>query len=178
MTAKARAATGKRTCGSCQNSFIGRSSALFCSPACKQRAHRSRKGHNGNASRVTVTVPAAPADTDHCAEAIALLAELDVELAENSAGRGLLEPLAWSAAEQAIRESIAYTVDRQVDLWARYRACDDDKTRVKLSGELRLLETSLARLLKAVPTDLPTQPTHRSRKASRAANARWRRAPD
>ena len=178
MTAETSAGAGKRVCASCGGAFIGRASARFCSPACKQRAHRSRKGRNGNAAPVTVTARLASADTGHSAEAVALLAELDVELAENSAAHGLIEPLEWSAAERAIRESIACTVDRQVDLWARYHASDDDKTRLKLSGELRLLETSLARLLKAVPTDLQAQPTHRSRKASRAANARWRRASD
>jgi hypothetical protein len=109
---------------------------------------------------------------------VALLDELDVELADNSAERGELEPLVWSAAEQAVREAIACTVDRKVDLWARYHASDDDKMRVKLSGELRLLETSLARLLKSVSTDLPATPSLRSEKASRAANKRWRDAAD
>jgi hypothetical protein len=86
--------------------------------------------------------------------------------------------LVWSAAEQAVRESIAWTVDRLVDLRARYLASEDDKTRVKISGELRLLETSLARLLKAVPTDLPAPVSIRSRKAQQAANKRWKHAAD
>jgi hypothetical protein len=55
-------------------------------------------------------------------------------------------------------------------------ASDDDKVRVKMSAELRLLETSLARLLKSVSTDLPAEPSLRSQKAARAANARWRNA--
>jgi hypothetical protein len=84
----------------------------------------------------------------------------------------------WSAAERAVREAIACTVDRKVDLWGRYHASDDDKIRVKLSGELRLLETSLARLLKSVSTDLPSAPSLRSEKASRAANKRWQGAAD
>jgi hypothetical protein len=109
---------------------------------------------------------------------LGLLASLDAELAENSAELGLFEPLVWSAAEQAVRESIACTVDRQVDLWPRYYASDDDKTRVKISGELRLLETNLARLLKCVPTELPPKPSIRSRKAARAANKRWRHAAE
>jgi hypothetical protein len=111
--------------------------------------------------------------TGHCGEAQALLAELDAELAENSAERGLLDPLVWSAAERAARESIARTVDRQQDLWARYHASDDDKTRVQISGELRLLEASLSRLLKAVPTDLPAPVSIRTQKARRAADSRW-----
>lgn len=105
---------------------------------------------------------------------MALLDELDAELADTTAEQGLLEPLEWSAAENAAREAIACTVDRKVDLWARYHASDDDKMRVKISGELRLLETSLARLLKSVSTDLPPSPSIRSEKASRAANKRWR----
>jgi hypothetical protein len=120
----------------------------------------------------------APGGHGHCAEALALLAELDAELAENSAQRGQLDPLEWSAAEQANRESIAWTVDRLVDLRARYLACEDDKTRVKISGELRLLEASLSRLLKSVPTDLPAPVSIRSRKARAAANQRWRNAAD
>jgi hypothetical protein len=111
---------------------------------------------------------------------LALLAELDAELAEKSAALELVgdDRLYWSAAEEAVRELIACTVDRKLDLWRRYHATDDDKTRVKLSAEQRLLETSLARLLKSVNTDLPieTRPSVRSQKASRAANARWHRA--
>lgn len=111
----------------------------------------------------------------HCAEALALLAELDVELADSSAAHGLLEPLVWSAAEQTARESIAWTVDRMVDLRARYLASEDDKVRVKLSAELRLLETSLARLLRSVPTDLLAP---KSARPAHAANVRWGRAQD
>ena len=69
-------------------------------------------------------------------------------------------------------------MDRKVDLWARYHTSDDDRMRVKLSGELRLLETSLARLLKSVSTDLPAAPSLRSEKASRAANRRWQNAAE
>lgn len=109
---------------------------------------------------------------------MALLAALDAELAENSASHGMLDdtPLVWSAAESAVRESIAWTVDRLVDLRIAYRTSQDDKIRVKLSAEVRLLETNLARLLKSVPTDLPATPSIRSQKASRAAQKRWRNA--
>jgi len=179
VTAKARAAAAKRTCSTCGESFIGRAGAKFCGPACKQRAHRFRRAIR-NAPRVTVTVAAADAASAHTAPALALLAELDAELAEKSAALELVgdDRLYWSAAEEAVRELIACTVDRKLDLWRRYHATDDDKTRVKLSAEQRLLETSLARLLKSVNTDLPieTRPSVRSQKASRAANARWHRA--
>jgi len=92
---KARAGTGKRTCSACGNAFIGRASASYCSPACKQRAHRSRKGANRNAPRVTVLAPGGR--RGHSAEAVALLAELDLELSENSADLGLISG-SWSPA--------------------------------------------------------------------------------
>jgi hypothetical protein len=163
----------KKKCASCGEGFIGRSNAAYCSPTCRQRAHRGRGTPKRDVKRDVSRLPAA-----HTVEATALLDELDAELADSSAERGLLEPLVWSAAEQAVREAIACTVDRKVDLWNRYRASDDDKIRVKLSGELRLLETSLARLLKSVSTDLPAAPSLRSEKASRAANKRWQGAAD
>jgi hypothetical protein len=163
----------KKKCASCGDGFIGRSNAAYCSPTCRQRAHRGRGARKRYAKRDGSRLPAA-----HCVEAVALLDELDAELADNSAEQGLLEPLVWSAAEQAVREAIACTVDRKVDLWARYHASDDDGMRVKLSGELRLLETSLARLLKSVSTDLPASPSIRSEKASRAAHRRWQGAAD
>ena len=163
----------KKQCASCGEGFIGRSNAAYCSPTCRQRAHRGQGAQKRDTKRDVSRLPAA-----HCAEAVALLDELDAELADNSAERGELEPLVWSAAEQAVREAIACTVDRKVDLWARYHTSDDDRMRVKLSGELRLLETSLARLLKPVSTDLPAAPSLRSEKASRAANRRWQNAAE
>jgi hypothetical protein len=175
VTRKALAESGKRTCASCGNGFIGGARASYCSPACKQRAHRSRKGGKGNAGRVTVTVATPVAAAAHSAEAVALLAELDAELAENSAAHGLLEPLVFSAAERTMLESIARNVDRTVDLWARYRASDDDQTRAKLSAELRLLETGLKSLLGAVKTDLPAP---KSARAVHTAETRWRRGSD
>ncbi|SDC26025.1 hypothetical protein SAMN04488581_0404 [Mycolicibacterium neoaurum] len=81
-------------------------------------------------------------------------------------------PLQWSTAEVEVRRLIAETIDRKVDLASRW-ADADDKTALKLSGELRLLEASIARLLKQVKTDMPVSPTQKSQKAARAANARW-----
>jgi hypothetical protein len=175
VTRKASAASGKRTCASCGNGFIGGARASYCSPACKQRAHRSRMGEKGNAGRVTVTLPTSAGAAAHSPEAVALLAELDAELAENSAAHGMLEPLEFSAAERAMLESIARNVDRTVDLWNRYRASSDDQTRAKLSAELRLLETGLKSLLAAVKTDIPAP---KSARAVHAAETRWRRGAD
>jgi hypothetical protein len=175
VTRRASAASGKRTCASCGNGYIGGARASYCSPACKQRAHRSRKGAKGNARGVTVAAATPGAAGAHSPEAVALLAELDAELAENSAAHGLLEPLVFSAAERALLVSIARNVDRTVDLWARYHASDDDSARAKLSAELRLLETSLKGLLGAVKTDLPAP---KSARAVHAAETRWRRGSD
>lgn len=164
---------GKRTCFTCGDGFIGTARALYCSPACKQRAHRSRKASDASPS-VTVTLQTGAA---HCAEAIALLAALEEELAASSEERGG-DPLEWSAAERTVLELVADSVDRRIDLWVQYReARDDTKLRIKLSTELRLLEANIARLLKQIKTDLPPEQSRRSQKASQAASARWNRAP-
>ncbi|WP_235852812.1 hypothetical protein [Mycobacterium interjectum] len=107
---------------------------------------------------------------------MALLAALDAELAENSEDRGLAgdDALSWSAAERAILDLVADAVDRKVDLYARYLASDENKVRVKVSTEIRLLEASIARLLKQVKTDLVEAPSRVSQKASAAAHVRWR----
>jgi hypothetical protein len=166
-------AGGKRTCVTCGDSLIGRAGALYCSPAHRKRAQRARSADKRDAAPVTVTAPVG----GHCPEALALLQALDEELAENSADLGLTEaaPLGWSAAESAVRELIADAVDRRVHLQRRLRECGDDKVWVKIAAEIRLIEQSIARLLKQVSTELPPVPSMRSQKASRAANARWRR---
>jgi hypothetical protein len=157
----------------CKNKFIGRASAQYCSPACKQRAHRGRQAATGNSSapRVTVTIPA-DQGPGHTAEALALLASLTAEMAENSEELG--EELEFPAAEQVALEMAMCAIDRKADLYARYHASDDDKLRVKLSAEIRLLEASVDRLLKRVNTDLPVAPSRVSQKASEAVNVRWR----
>jgi hypothetical protein len=71
---------------------------------------------------------------------------------------------------------ISSNFDRISDLRADYEACTETKLRVKLSTELRLLETAVARLLKQVKTDLPARESGKTLKARRAANARWDRA--
>jgi hypothetical protein len=172
LTATVEAKAGKQTCSSCGGAFIGRAGASYCSPACKQRAHRSRKGANRNASGVTVT--AAPAGA-RAAEAVALLDALDQDLAAAGAERG--ESLMWSAQDEAIRELIASAVDREV--WLRAATCsstDDLKLRMKLSAELRLTEAHRARLIRQIKTDLPAPESFRTRKARSAARARWDRS--
>ena len=85
-------------------------------------------------------------------EALNVLRELDSELAAVSerAGRSLV----WTAGDRAVLELIADTIDRKVDLSVLYDATPDITPRVKLSAEIRLLEGSLARLVKMVHTDV------------------------
>jgi hypothetical protein len=102
---------------------------------------------------------------------------LDTELLVASQRRG--ENLVWTASERAILAAISSTIDRKAWLARAYSRCGDDvKLRVKLSAELRLLETSLGRLLKQVTPDMPAAPSLRTQKAQRAARARWNRGHD
>lgn len=170
-------AVERRKCVACGDGFLGTPRAQYCSTACRQKAHRHRAGRkrdaDRNATRVTVTAPAAGGV--RTAEAQAVLAALDAELEDNAEQLGLGEPLEWSAAEKTLLELIADTIDRRVDLLARYQAAEEDRMRLKLATELRLLETSLARLLKQIRTDLPAAPSRTSQKAAQAAYARWGR---
>jgi uncharacterized protein YqeY len=107
------------------------------------------------------------------AEARKVLRELNAELTSTSVRTG--QQLLWSADEAQILELIASTIDRKCDLTGDYEQADTPALRVKLSGELRLLENSLARLLKQVQTEVPAPMSSVSRKAQKAANTRWDR---
>jgi hypothetical protein len=109
------------------------------------------------------------------AEARKVLAALDAELA--AASERLGQNLVWTASESAVLGDIAFTTDRMVWLRRAWSRAGDAKLRIKLSAEIRLLETSRARLLKAVTPDLPAAPSMRTVRARRAARARWDRSP-
>ena len=110
-------------------------------------------------------------------EALNVLRDLDSELAAVSERTG--RSLVWTSADKALLSLIADTVDRKVDLTVLYDATPDITPRVKLSAEIRLLEGSLARLLRQIKADVPEvhhqqEPSYvRSARASRAAKARW-----
>ncbi|VEG39406.1 Uncharacterised protein [Mycolicibacterium flavescens] len=72
---------------------------------------------------------------------------------------------------------IGECIDRKVHLRGRYENCDptDHKNLCRLSTEIRLLDSTVSRLLKNVATDLPQPMSPRSAKAQRAALARWAR---
>lgn len=108
------------------------------------------------------------------AEARKVRRELDKELESASKRSG--RKLEWSAAERAVLDLISACLDRISDLKAAYQSAveaGEVKVMVKLSTELRLSEQAAARLLKQIRTDLPAAPTATSRRAQRAANARW-----
>jgi hypothetical protein len=110
------------------------------------------------------------------AEARKLLQHFDSELAAASARRG--DTLVFTPAERAVLDLIGAQIDRKVDLKRLYGGADDAKTLVRLSAELRLLESSVARLLRQVNVDMPAPSSLRTQKAQRAAHARWNRGRD
>lgn len=110
----------------------------------------------------------------HSADASRVRRELDKELAESAAVSG--RELVWSAAETQVLELISAAIDRKVDLSRDYAAATEPNVRVKLSGEIRLTEGHVARLLKQVKTDVPEPVSRVSQKAQMAARTRWDKA--
>jgi hypothetical protein len=107
------------------------------------------------------------------AEARKVVRQFEDELAVASNRRG--ETLVFTPAEQAVLGMIGAQIDRKQDLKRAYAKADDAKSMVKLSAELRLLESSIARLMKQVQVDMPAPASLRTQKAQRAARARWDR---
>jgi len=106
------------------------------------------------------------------AEARKVLAALNTELEKSSMSRG--ETLDFTASEEAILALIGATIDRKAVLTREWGRCPDNvMLRVKLSAEIRLLEGSLARLLKQIKTDVPEAESKTTVKARRVARARW-----
>ncbi|OBI90979.1 hypothetical protein A9X00_18255 [Mycobacterium sp. 1245805.9] len=70
---------------------------------------------------------------------------------------------------------ICAAVDRRVEMSAAYEACESTAAKLKVATELRLLESSIARMYKQVSTELPAPMSLTSLKAQRAVNARWDR---
>lgn len=109
-------------------------------------------------------------------EARRVLRELNKELEAASEQRG--QQLVWSAHESALLRQISSILDRKAELAELYEKAQAVKTKLKLSQEMRRLETSVARLLKEIKTDVPPRPSMRTVRARRAVNARWRRDGD
>jgi hypothetical protein len=106
-------------------------------------------------------------------EARKVLRDLDKEL--GSASERVGQNLVWSAQEQAILGLIGDEIERKEALLEAWRESTDPKVQCKLSAEARLLEQSIARLLKQIRTDVPAPDSQRTVRARRAANARWDR---
>ncbi|MGV0607372.1 hypothetical protein [Mycolicibacterium sp. XJ1904] len=99
--------------------------------------------------------------------------ELDKELADAGLRSG--QNLVWSAQEEAILGLILDEIDRKAVILNAWEEATDPKVVCKLSAEARLLEQSIARLLKSVKTDLPARESNKTMRARRAANTRWDR---
>ena|ERR1700694_556496 len=108
------------------------------------------------------------------ADARQLQRELEKELASASQRHG--QNVCLTASERAVLGLILDEIDRKSGLFEAYEVCQDPKVRVKLSAELRLIEASIARLLKSVSTEPAAPKSIRSVKAQRAARARWDRS--
>ena len=106
-------------------------------------------------------------------EAKKIRRDLDKEL--ESAGQQHGHTLVWSAQERAIIDLICGQIDRKVEIFELYETATDTKVKVKLSGEMRLLEQSVARLLRQVKTDVPASDSRQTVAARRAVRARWDR---
>lgn len=107
-------------------------------------------------------------------QAAKLAADLDNELAAAGMARGV--ELVWSPQERATIDLACRQLDRIVELQAAYDAADDEpKLRIKLSTEMRLLETSLGRLLRQIKTEVAGPESATTIKARRAVNTRWDR---
>ena len=103
----------------------------------------------------------------HCAEARRLVAALEAELAEHG--------LVWSAAEATVVAQICDALDRKHDLQRLYDGAEDVAALVRLSAEIRLLESAVGRLLRQVSTDDPSRESPTTKRARKAADARWGR---
>lgn len=108
------------------------------------------------------------------AEARRVVRELEKEL--ESASERANQKLLFSATERATLDLICANLDRISDLNADYLEATEVKVRIKLSTEMRLLEASVARMLKGFKTDLPPAETQKTRSARRAADIRWQNA--
>jgi hypothetical protein len=81
-------------------------------------------------------------------EARKIRRELDKELA--AAGLRSGQNLVWSAQEEAVLGLISAEIDRKERILEAWDASTDPKMQCKLSAEARLLEQSIARLLKLI----------------------------
>jgi len=109
----------------------------------------------------------------HTRQALKLRADLTQQL--EAVGKATGQNLVWTPEERAVLEQIMAAVDRKIALESRLAEANDAKAYVKVSGELRLTETHIVRLLKSVRVEMAKATSTRTVKARAAANARWNR---
>ena len=101
----------------------------------------------------------------------------DLQSQLDAVGRATGQPMQWTPEESAVIDMICDAYDRKSQLEKALAGAEDDKARVKLAGEIRLIESHTARLLKQIRIPLPTQQeSRRTTRARQAANARWNKA--
>jgi len=115
----------------------------------------------------------------HTREALDYLQAMDDELAANAEASGVT--LAFSAAERETLHNVAHLIDRKVELRNVYRECEDTRTKIALSTEIRLIESAITRLTGTIDMCAPEAEeqgealTPVQVKARAAANSRWHR---
>lgn len=95
----------------------------------------------------------------------------------DAVSRATGQPMQWTPEETAVIDMICDCYDRKTELKQRLADATEDKALVKLAGEIRLIESHAARLLKQIRVPVPTrQESRRTTRARQAANARWNKA--
>lgn len=107
----------------------------------------------------------------HSVETRKVLRGLRKELEAAGASSG--QKLVWTASDELVLDQLSSILDRKAQLLGLYEVAEDLDVKVKLSGEVRLLEQAAARLVKLVKTDIPVPESRRTVMARRAANVRW-----
>ena len=113
-------------------------------------------------------------------EANRIRREMDKLLADAGERQG--EELHWDQADEKLLGMLQDHVDREVSLTERLAAATDSvRLQIALSTEIRLTQSSIARLLRQIRESIPQQQEQAapmspvSRKASKALSSHWRR---
>ncbi len=113
------------------------------------------------------------APSKHSKAATELRERLDAELAAVAQDAGVT--LAWSAVDLELINASCNVLDRITDLQGAYNVADG-KLAIRIASEIRQSEAHLERLLRRIKVEVPQAESQTTRKARRAANARWDQA--
>ena len=100
-----------------------------------------------------------------------LLRDLEKEL--DASGQATNQQLVWTAADSMVIDQCADMLDRKAELQVMYDEAEKQTAKVRLSGEMRLLEQASSRLIKTLRTELPKIESRRTVMNRHAANVRW-----